>query len=117
LQWFVDKGIVKGWDDPRFPTIRGILRRGMTVEALNEFILSQGASKNLNLMEMEKLWATNKKVIDPIIPRYTAIAAHPQCLLTLTDVAKEPEVKTIPRHKKKSSSWKQASYIYQCDST
>src|SRR5690606_38272005 len=47
LTWFVDQGHVWGWDDPRFPTVRGIIRRGMTVEALKQFILSQGPSKNV----------------------------------------------------------------------
>jgi glutamyl-tRNA synthetase len=41
LQWFVDNGWVEGWDDPRFPTVQGIQRHGLTVEALKEWILSQ----------------------------------------------------------------------------
>lgn len=28
-------------DDPRFPTVRGVLRRGMTVEGLKQFIAAQ----------------------------------------------------------------------------
>ncbi|XP_061172906.1 bifunctional glutamate/proline--tRNA ligase-like [Saccostrea echinata] len=73
LTWFVNEGIVDGWDDPRFPTVRGVLRRGMTVEGLKQFIVAQGSSKSVVMMEWDKIWAVNKKVIDPIVPRYTAL--------------------------------------------
>ncbi|KAJ6638073.1 Bifunctional glutamate/proline--tRNA ligase [Pseudolycoriella hygida] len=73
LTWFVEEGLVDGWDDPRFPTVRGILRRGMTVQGLKEFIIAQGSSKSVVFMEWDKIWAFNKKVIDPIVPRYTAV--------------------------------------------
>jgi len=74
LQWFVDQKIVDGWDDPRFPTVQGLNRRGLTIKALTDFIIDQGFSKAVNLMDMDKLWALNKQHIDPIIPRYTAIS-------------------------------------------
>lgn len=73
LTWFVDEGLVDGWDDPRFPTVRGILRRGMTVEGLKQFIIAQGSSRSVVFMEWDKIWAFNKKVIDPVVTRYTAL--------------------------------------------
>jgi glutamyl-tRNA synthetase len=45
LTWFVETGRVDGWTDPRMPTVQGILRRGMKIEALKEFILSQVSSR------------------------------------------------------------------------
>ncbi|XP_015186002.1 PREDICTED: bifunctional glutamate/proline--tRNA ligase isoform X2 [Polistes dominula] len=73
LTWFVENGLVDGWDDPRFPTVRGILRRGMTVEGLKQFIIAQGSSRSVVFMEWDKIWSFNKKVIDPIAIRYTAL--------------------------------------------
>ncbi|KFM81927.1 Bifunctional glutamate/proline--tRNA ligase, partial [Stegodyphus mimosarum] len=73
LTWFVEQGIVDGWDDPRMPTVRGVLRRGMTVEGLKQFIIAQGSSRSVVVMEWDKIWAFNKKVIDPISPRYNAV--------------------------------------------
>jgi len=74
LAWFVDNGKVEGWNDPRFPTVQGILRRGMTVEALSEFVMKQGMSKATNLMEWDQIWAINKQKIDPIVPRFAAVS-------------------------------------------
>ncbi|XP_054718343.1 bifunctional glutamate/proline--tRNA ligase-like [Uloborus diversus] len=73
LTWFVQQGIVDGWDDPRMPTVRGVLRRGMTVEGLKQFIIAQGSSRSVVVMEWDKIWAFNKRVIDPLAPRYNAV--------------------------------------------
>jgi glutamyl-tRNA synthetase len=46
----------------------------MTIEALRTYILMQCASQRELSLEWDKLWALNKKVIDPIAPRHVAIA-------------------------------------------
>ncbi|KAF6142738.1 hypothetical protein GIB67_018449 [Kingdonia uniflora] len=109
LLWFVQNGIVEGWDDPRFPTVQGIVRRGLKIEALIKFILEQGVSKNLNLMEWDKLWTINKKVIDPVCPRHTAILEERRVILTLTDGSEKRFVRILPRHKKYKLAGKKAT--------
>jgi glutamyl-tRNA synthetase len=83
LKWFVEEGIAEGWNDPRFPTVQGIMRRGMTTFALCQTMLEQGASKNTVLMEWDKIWAYNKKAIDNISPRYSAIVEETAVVLNL----------------------------------
>jgi len=73
LTWLVDEGAVDGWDDPRLPTVRGVIRRGLTVEALKQFIIAQGSSRSVVFMEWDKIWAFNKKVLDPIVARHTTV--------------------------------------------
>lgn len=100
LQWFVDKGYVGNWDDPRFPTVRGVRRRGMTVEGLRNFILSQGPSRNIINMEWSTIWAMNKKVIDPVAPRHTAIDAVNAVPVTLDNCPDKVVTEEKPKHKK-----------------
>mmetsp|Transcript_11378 Transcript_11378/g.23011 ORF Transcript_11378/g.23011 Transcript_11378/m.23011 type:complete len:688 (-) Transcript_11378:280-2343(-) len=101
LAWFVDKGYVDGWSDPRFPTIQGIRRRGMQIPALRAFILSQGASKNAALMEWDKIWTINKTVIDPIAPRHTAIDRINSTSLVVRGI--KTHEKMCPKHKKNAT--------------
>jgi glutamyl/glutaminyl-tRNA synthetase len=74
---FVETGLVRGWDDPRFPTVRGfkcpqrtarlilprsgIMRRGLTVEALQQFMLQQGPSQAMLFLEWDSLWALKQE--------------------------------------------------------
>ncbi|XP_050221692.1 glutamate--tRNA ligase, cytoplasmic [Mercurialis annua] len=109
LRWFAENGKVDGWDDPRFPTVQGIVRRGLKIDALVQFILEQGASKNLNLMEWDKLWTINKKIIDPVCPRHTAVIEEKRVLLTLTNGPENPFVRVIPRHKKYEGAGEKAT--------
>ncbi|KAL7490040.1 hypothetical protein ACHAW6_015768 [Cyclotella cf. meneghiniana] len=83
LTWFVETGRVTGWDDPRFPTVRGVSRRGIDVDALKRFMCSQGASRRVVNMEWSKFWAENKKEIDKYAKRFMAIDKVDHVALTI----------------------------------
>ncbi len=44
LRRLVEENYVKGWDDPRMPTLRGLRRRGYTAEAIVDFVQRMGVS-------------------------------------------------------------------------
>ncbi|KAJ1344787.1 glutamate-tRNA ligase [Batrachochytrium salamandrivorans] len=100
LTWFVEQGLVTGWDDPRFPTVRGIRRRGLTIEALRQYIISQGASQRDLMLEWDKLWAMNKKVIDPVSPRHVGISKQNIVKATFVDSDIAIHAKELLKHKK-----------------
>ncbi len=51
----VTGGLVKGWDDPRMPTLSGLKRRGFTPEALRNFCKLIGVSKTESTIDMQVL--------------------------------------------------------------
>jgi glutaminyl-tRNA synthetase len=48
----VETGIVKGWDDPRLTTLRGLRRRGVNPEAILKFVRAVGETKNDSWVDM-----------------------------------------------------------------
>jgi glutaminyl-tRNA synthetase len=51
----VTSGAVRGWDDPRIPTINGLRRRGYTAQAINNFCRDIGVSRAENVIDFAKL--------------------------------------------------------------
>ncbi|TVY35748.1 putative glutamate--tRNA ligase, cytoplasmic [Lachnellula subtilissima] len=100
LTKLVDAGTVWGWDDPRMPTIRGVRRRGMTIPALRDFILKQGPSRNIVVMDWTNFWASNKKEIDPIAPRHTSVDTINAVKATVLNGPEKPYTEDKPKHNK-----------------
>lgn len=50
----VKTGGVRGWDDPRMPTLAGLRRRGVTPEAIRAFCEEIGVAKANSTVEIEK---------------------------------------------------------------
>ncbi|MEP0804623.1 MAG: glutamine--tRNA ligase/YqeY domain fusion protein [Chloroflexota bacterium] len=57
LRKLVETGVVRGWDDPRLTTLRGLRRRGVTPEAIINFITGLGETKNDSWVEMAQFEA------------------------------------------------------------
>lgn len=105
LTWFVENGVVAGWGDARMPTIRGVIRRGVHVNSLKQFIYSQGASRNVVLMDWMVFFAENKSELDKTATRYMAVDQENNAKLTVTNgpSAEENVYVQAPNHPKDAS--------------
>ncbi len=55
LKKLVDEGFVRGWDDPRMPTIAGLRNRGVPPEALKKFCSDVGVAKAYSVVNQAQL--------------------------------------------------------------
>ena len=73
LLQLVRDGHVRGWDDPRMPTLSGIRRRGYTPEALRNFCNSIGVSKTNGTIELGLLEHFVREDLNKRAPRLMAV--------------------------------------------
>jgi glutaminyl-tRNA synthetase len=73
LATLVEKGYVRGWDDPRMPTLAGLRRRGYTPEAIRNFCARIGVSKTNGIVELSLLEHCLREDLNKRAPRVMAV--------------------------------------------
>lgn len=69
----VEEGYVRGWDDPRMPTIAGLRRRGYTPEAIRDFCERIGVAKTDSLVDISLLEHCLREDLNKRAPRRMAV--------------------------------------------
>ena len=78
----VQEGLVRGWDDPRMPTICGLRRRGYTPESIRSFINKIGYTKYEALNDVSLLEAAAREDLKPRATRVCAILDPVKLVIT-----------------------------------
>src|SRR5690349_436876 len=73
LTELVRGGHVKGWDDPRMPTLAGLRRRGVPPEALREFVRRIGVAKAYSVVDVAMLEHAIREVLNATATRRMAV--------------------------------------------
>jgi glutaminyl-tRNA synthetase len=99
LLTLVQDGHVRGWDDPRMPTLSGIRRRGYTPEALRNFCGAIGVSKTNGIIELgllehfvrEDLNKRAMRVMGVLHPLKVVVDNYPEDQVEELDAVNNPE--------------------------
>lgn len=99
LNTLVSKCHVKGWDDPRMPTIAGLRRRGYSAASIRDFCDRIGVTKVENTIEMsvlencirEDLGSHAPRVLGVLDPLKIVIENYPEDKVEMVDAPNHPQ--------------------------
>ena len=95
LRRLVEGNFVKGWDDPRMPTVVGMRRRGFTADGLRDFCKRVGVSKTDGIVDVAMLEFCIRQSLENTASR--AMAVLNPLKVTLTNLP-ESMILTQKRH-------------------
>ncbi len=95
----VQEGIVRGWDDPRMHTLRGMRRRGWTPESIRAFCEEVGVTKYNSLIDFGRLENAVREHLNAVAPRRmgvlrplrVVIENYPEGKVEMMDAVNNPE--------------------------
>ncbi len=107
LLQLVREKYVKGWDDPRMPTISGLRRRGYTPSSIRNFAEKVGVAKRENIIDVglleycvrEDLNKTSQRIMGVLNPLKVTIENYPEGQVEELDAINNPEDETMGTRK------------------
>lgn len=78
----VQEGFVRGWDDPRMPTIAGLRRRGVLPEAIRLFAERIGVAKRNSVVDVQLFEHCVREVLNRTAPRRFAVLDPVKLVIT-----------------------------------
>jgi len=99
LKQLVEEGFVRGWDDPRMPTLSALRRRGYTPASIRAFADRVGVAKRDNIIEIglleyfirEELNRTANRVMAVLDPVKLVITNYPADQVEELEAENNPE--------------------------
>ncbi|HHX63328.1 MAG TPA: glutamine--tRNA ligase/YqeY domain fusion protein [Chloroflexi bacterium] len=91
----VNEGHVRGWDDPRMPTLSGLRRRGYTPESIRNFIDMVGVARADNLVDIALLEHCVREDLNKRAPRAMAVLNPLKVVITNYPEGQTEEMEAI----------------------
>lgn len=82
LKRLVEEGRVRGWDDPRMPTLSGLRRRGYTPESIRKFCTRIGVAKKNGIVDIGLLEHEIREDLNARTPRIMGVLRPLKVTLT-----------------------------------
>lgn len=93
----VDEGYVRGWDDPRMPTLAGMRRAGVTPEAIRNFIEHVGVGKSQSTIQRSKFDHFLREDLNARVPRVAGVL-NPLKVVITNFAEDQVEMMEYPNH-------------------
>ncbi len=100
LRALVEGNYVRGWDDPRMPTLSALRRRGYTAAAIRDFVSRIGLSKADSTVDYALLEACVRQDLDQNAARVSAVLRPIKVVLTNWPEGEKREL-VVENHPKK----------------
>jgi len=81
IRKLIEEGRIKGWDDPRLVTLKALKKRGIAKETYYKIAEKLGLNPTNAKIQWHMIAAENRKIIDPISPRFFFVGEPIEILL------------------------------------